>query len=114
MSRIFLQSYAAGKWLPPSGTITELKSAVTGTVMAELGSEGPDFAAMAAHARQVGGPLLRRLTFHERAAMLKALAGFLNDRSEELYELSYDTGATRADATDRHRRRHRHAVRLRL
>ena len=99
MSRIFLQSYAAGKWLPPSGTITELKSAVTGTVMAELGSEGPDFAAMAAHARQVGGPLLRRLTFHERAAMLKALAGFLNDRREVLYELSYDTGATRADAT---------------
>ena len=27
MSRIFLQSYAAGKWLPPSGKISELKSA---------------------------------------------------------------------------------------
>ena len=37
------------------------------------------------------------MTFHERAQMLKALANAVMARKEELYELSYDTGATRAD-----------------
>lgn len=98
MSRIFLQSYAAGKWLPPSGKISELKSAVTGKVVAEIGSGGLDFGAMTQHARDVGGKILRRHTFHERAAMLKALALYLNERRDALYELSYDTGATKADS----------------
>ena len=53
---------------------------------------------MANHAREVGGHVLRRTTFHERAALLKALAQYLNERRETLYELSYDTGATKADA----------------
>jgi oxepin-CoA hydrolase/3-oxo-5,6-dehydrosuberyl-CoA semialdehyde dehydrogenase len=38
------------------------------------------------------------MTFHERARMLKALAEALTARKEELYELSYNTGATRADS----------------
>ena len=41
MSRIFLQSYAAGKWLPPSGTVSELKSAVTGKVVRGYGEPRP-------------------------------------------------------------------------
>ena len=49
-------------------------------------------------AREQGGPALRALTFHERARMLKALAEALTARKEELYELSYNTGATKADS----------------
>jgi oxepin-CoA hydrolase/3-oxo-5,6-dehydrosuberyl-CoA semialdehyde dehydrogenase len=98
MSRIFLQSYAAGKWLPPAGKISELKSAVTGKVVAEIGSGGLDFGAMANHAREIGGRVLRKTTFHERAQLLKALAQYLNEHREALYELSYDTGATKADS----------------
>jgi oxepin-CoA hydrolase/3-oxo-5,6-dehydrosuberyl-CoA semialdehyde dehydrogenase len=98
MSRIFLQSYAAGKWLPPSGKISELRSAVTGKVIAEIGSGGLDFAAMTNHAREVGGHVLRKTTFHERAQLLKALAQYLSERRDALYELSYDTGATKADS----------------
>ena len=49
------------------------------------------------HAREVGGPALRKLTFHERAWMLKDLANAVMARKEELYELSYATGATRGD-----------------
>ena len=49
------------------------------------------------HARRVGGPALRRMTFHQRAWMLKDLANAIMARKEELYELSYDTGATRTD-----------------
>ncbi|MGZ8999233.1 MAG: aldehyde dehydrogenase family protein, partial [Allosphingosinicella sp.] len=49
------------------------------------------------HARNVGGPALRQMTFHQRAWMLKDLANAVMARKEELYELSYETGATRTD-----------------
>ena len=52
---------------------------------------------MLRHAREVGGPALRKLTFHERARMLKALGLAIMARKEELYELNYLTGATRKD-----------------
>jgi oxepin-CoA hydrolase/3-oxo-5,6-dehydrosuberyl-CoA semialdehyde dehydrogenase len=40
------------------------------------------------HGRRVGGPALRELTFHQRAALLKALASTLREHREELYALS--------------------------
>ena len=97
MTVLSLNSFAAGKWVAPSGSLTSLKSAVDGRVIAELGAE-LDFAAMIEHARAVGGPALRALTFHERAAKLKALAQYLNERRDALYELSYETGATKPDS----------------
>ena len=65
--------------------------------MATTGSGELDFAGMLKHAREVGGPALRTLTFHERARMLKALGQAIMARKEELYELNYLTGATRKD-----------------
>ena len=62
---------------------------------AEVSSEGLDFGAMLAHGRRVGGPALRRMTFHQRALMLKAIGQALLERKEELYALSRATGATR-------------------
>jgi oxepin-CoA hydrolase/3-oxo-5,6-dehydrosuberyl-CoA semialdehyde dehydrogenase len=53
---------------------------------------------MLAHARNVGGPALRALTFHQRAALLKALAKRLSEVKEEFYSLSLRTGATRSDS----------------
>jgi oxepin-CoA hydrolase/3-oxo-5,6-dehydrosuberyl-CoA semialdehyde dehydrogenase len=53
---------------------------------------------MLAHAREVGGPNLRRLTFHERAGLLKAIAKLLGEHKDELYQLSYATGATKGDS----------------
>ena len=61
------------------------------------GSNGVDFGGMLRHAREVGGPALRKLTFHERARMIKALGLAIMARKEELYELNYLTGATRKD-----------------
>ena len=98
MTILSLQSFVAGKWIGPAGPSKKLKSAISGEVIAELGSAGLDFAEMAEHARKVGAPALRKLTFHERAARLKALAQYLNERRDPLYELSYDTGATKADS----------------
>jgi len=66
-------------------------------VIAQAGNDALDVQAMLDHARGTGGPALRRMTFHDRARMLKALAGYLNERKQALYDLSYDTGATLSD-----------------
>lgn len=97
MKPLKLLNYAEDRWIEGMGARPEVLSAVTGDVFAHTGSGGLDFAAMLRHARTVGGPALRRLTFHERAHMLKALAQAIMARKEELYELNYATGATRSD-----------------
>ncbi len=55
-------------------------------------------AAALEHGRLVGGPALRALTFHQRAALLKSLAAYLREHRDELYELSTRTGATLGDS----------------
>ena len=93
-----LQSFMAGRWRSGGGDGTALRDATTGEVIASASSEGLDFAGMLDYARTVGGPNLRRLTFHERAACLKALAKLLTEKKDALYRLSYATGATKADS----------------
>jgi oxepin-CoA hydrolase/3-oxo-5,6-dehydrosuberyl-CoA semialdehyde dehydrogenase len=98
MKPITLQNYAEGRWVAGSGAMAELRSAVNGDVVALASSQGLDFGAIAAYARTVACSKLQAMTFHDRARMLKALAEALTARKEELYELSYNTGATRADS----------------
>jgi len=98
MSIMQLESYACGKWVAPSGNVRKIRSAVTGEEIASAGSDGLDFQAMLDYAKEKGGTALRKMTFHDRARMLKALATYLNERREPLYELSYKTGATLADS----------------
>ena len=93
-----LESYAAGHWRAGRGEGAALKDASTGEVIARTSSEGFDFGAMLEFARSVGGPALRRLSFHERAGLLKDLAKALAADKEEFYRLSYATGATKADS----------------
>jgi oxepin-CoA hydrolase/3-oxo-5,6-dehydrosuberyl-CoA semialdehyde dehydrogenase len=97
MKPLKLMNFAEGQWYA-SSNLTDVLSAVNGEVVAQTGSDGLDFAAMADYARKVGGPALRKLTFHQRALMLKALAAAIMARKEELYEISYSTGATRTDS----------------
>ncbi len=92
-----LESYVAGRWVAPSDEGVPLADAATGEPVARISSAGIDVATMLDHARTVGGPALRKLTFHERALLLKELALKLNDAKEELHELSLHTGATRKD-----------------
>lgn len=92
-----LQSFAAGSWHQASEEGRPLYSAVDGEVVAHISSEGLDFGEMLHYARAVGGAGLRKLTFHQRAMMLKALAKHLMEHKESFYELSYATGATRKD-----------------
>jgi oxepin-CoA hydrolase / 3-oxo-5,6-dehydrosuberyl-CoA semialdehyde dehydrogenase len=92
-----LLNYALDRWTPGEGSLAEISSAIDGAPVATTGSGGLDFAGMLTHAREVGGPALRKMTFHERARMLKALGQAILARKEELYELNYLTGATRKD-----------------
>ncbi len=92
-----LLNYAADGWVAATGGTAQLRSAITGAVVAETGSQGLDFAAMLDHARRVGGPALRAMTFHARARMIKSLAEAIMARKDELYALSWATGGTRAD-----------------
>ena len=94
-----LQSFAAGRWVNGTRDVVALRDATTGAVVANSSAAGLDYRAMLEHARKVGGPNLRKLTFHERAGLLKALAKSLGDHKEELFRLSYSTGATRSDSS---------------
>jgi oxepin-CoA hydrolase/3-oxo-5,6-dehydrosuberyl-CoA semialdehyde dehydrogenase len=98
MKTIQLLNYARDRWLPgDAASLVELPSAIDGSPVALTGSGGLDFAGMATYAREVGGPALRRMTFHDRARMLKALGLAVLARKEELYALNYATGCTRKD-----------------
>ncbi len=97
MSALSLQSYALAQWTGGAGPATLIASAVTGDPVARFAPAALDFHAMADYARAVGGPNLRKLTFLERAAAVKALGTAIMDRKEELYALNFHTGATRKD-----------------
>ena len=93
-----LQHFAENQWVFGSDDGQPLVSAVDGSAIASITSAGLDFADMLDYARRVGGPNLRRYTFHERANMLKSLAKYLMEHKKALYELSTKTGATRSDS----------------
>src|SRR5438270_6275398 len=96
MKTVQLLNYERDRWIAGEGAV-EIASAIDGAPVATTGSGGLNFAGMLQHAREIGGPALRKLTFHQRARMLKALGLAIMARKEELYELSYQTGATRKD-----------------
>lgn len=93
-----LKNYAEGQWVTAKAEGDVLYNAITGEAIYTASSEGLDFGAMMQYARKVGGPALRKLTFHERGRMLKALAMYLTERKEYFYEISALSGATRADS----------------
>ncbi|WP_433228099.1 phenylacetic acid degradation bifunctional protein PaaZ [Actinomadura formosensis] len=93
-----LPSYVSGTWHVPPDEGAPLTDAVTGEEIGRLSSTGIDMAAALEHGRRTGGPALRELTFHQRAALLKQLGLHLREHREELYALSARTGATLADS----------------
>src|SRR6185436_1298338 len=93
-----LKSYARGEWVEGTGKFTDLIHALSGEKIAEASSEGLDFKEMLDYARNVGNPNMRKLTFHERARMLKEMAKYLMERKDEFYKLSEATGATKTDS----------------
>ena len=93
-----LQSYVQGKWVNGEGEGKSLYNAINGEVIAEATSKGLDFGDILSYAREVGSPALRKLTFHERGRMLKALAFHLLEKKAEFYKVSAYSGATKMDS----------------
>ncbi|MFO0124089.1 MAG: phenylacetic acid degradation bifunctional protein PaaZ [Inhella sp.] len=92
-----LQSLVADRWIGAAPK-QALRSAINGRVVAHTHDEALDFAEMVAHARGPGLKNLLATHFQDRARVLKALAGFLMERKEQLYAISAHTGATRSDS----------------
>ena len=93
-----LENYITGKWIKGDGDGQILYDAVTAEEITIATTEGLDFASMLDYGRRVGNPALRKMSFHERGRMLRALAIYLNERKEKFYQVSYKTGATKADS----------------
>lgn len=93
-----LNNYALGQWIPSTDNGEVLYNAINGEALYLADSVDVDFAAAMEYGRTVGSKALRKMTFHERGRMLKALAIYLQERKETYYQISAYTGATRADS----------------
>src|SRR2546423_15532970 len=89
-----LRSYVGGAWTEPADEGRPVLDAVTGEEVARVSSAGIDLAAALDYGRASGGPALRELTFHQRAALLQSLGQPLREHRPELYALSAPTRAT--------------------
>jgi oxepin-CoA hydrolase / 3-oxo-5,6-dehydrosuberyl-CoA semialdehyde dehydrogenase len=93
-----LENYVLGNWITGDGEGQPLYDAVNGETIVYATTKGLDFASVLQYGREVGNTALRKLTFHERGRMLKALALYLLEKKEKFYQISYHTGATKADS----------------
>ena len=98
MTLLSLSPQAAHSLVAQGALLIDIRSAVTGDVVAQASGGGLDMREVLAYAREVGCNNLRRLTFHQRADLLKKLAQYLTERKDQLYKLSFQTGATRTDS----------------
>lgn len=95
---VFAENYVCGVWTRGSGKPVDLYDAITGQSFGFANAEGLNMRDVLQHARTAGGSALRKMTFHERGRMLRALALYLTDRKSDYYDLSYRTGATKIDS----------------
>src|SRR3984957_4697145 len=93
-----LENYITGKWIEGDGDGQTLFNAVSGDAIATASTKNLDFESVLNFARTKGNPALRKMTFHERGNMLKALALHLRNHLDKFYAISYQTGATKVDS----------------
>jgi oxepin-CoA hydrolase / 3-oxo-5,6-dehydrosuberyl-CoA semialdehyde dehydrogenase len=93
-----LGNYITGNWIPGDGEGQNLYNAVTNEIIGTATTKGLDFRSITEYARTTGNPALRKMTFHARGNMLKALALHLRNHLEKFYTISYQSGATKADS----------------
>ncbi|WP_298815367.1 phenylacetic acid degradation bifunctional protein PaaZ [uncultured Roseibium sp.] len=93
-----LESFLSGSWRSGKGEGKLLLDAATGQPVANINADGLDLSGALAYGRSKGGTALRKMTFHERALMLKSLAQTLMEKKEIFYQESFATGATRKDS----------------
>ncbi|GGX76439.1 phenylacetic acid degradation bifunctional protein PaaZ [Massilia dura] len=92
-----LQSFIGGRWHGREAH-QPLHSALNNSLIYHTHAEAIDFGEVLDYGRKTGIRALMALDFQGRAARLKALALYLMERKEQLYEISRFTGATRPDS----------------
>lgn len=96
---IRIRSYVEDRWVDGEGPGERLLDPSTEELLATASTTGVDLGAALRHAREVGGPALRALTFAQRGAILKGLSGIIREHRDALLELAMRNGGnTRADA----------------
>ena len=99
IAMIELASFVSGKWQKGTGKAAELVNPSTEEVVATTSTEGIDFGAALAFARERGGPALRAMTFAQRGEMLRAMSRAIHAKRDELIGLAIANGGnTRGDA----------------
>ena len=93
-----LNSYIKGRWFQAETGFKDILSAIDSTVVAKISSAGIHFGEVIDYAKKVGGANLRKMTFHQRADVLKKIALHLDANKEKLYTLAFQTGATKRDS----------------
>src|SRR5438128_398944 len=94
-----LRSYVEDRWAEGQGALATLVNPATEEPLAQAGTGGIDFAAALRHAREVGGPNLRALTYAQRGELLRAWSRAIHAHRDELIELAMKNGGnTRSDA----------------
>ncbi len=91
-------NYVEGKWVEGRGEGQALFDASLNEKIAVASTDGIEVGAVLDYARKVGSPKLRKMTFHERGRMLKALALHLTEKKDHFYKVSAQTGATKVDS----------------
>jgi 3,4-dehydroadipyl-CoA semialdehyde dehydrogenase len=95
-----LRSHVCGAWHAASEGFVPLVNPSTEEQVARASSAGIDFGAVLEHARSMGGPALRAMTFAERGALLKGASKLLREHRDELLALSRDNnGTTKPDGS---------------
>ena len=93
-----LKSYVAGRWHDGTGKPVLLVNPATEAGLAEANADGIDHGAVLDHARAAGA-VLRRMSWAQRAAMIKGVQKLFHAHREALLDLSQQNGGnTRGDA----------------
>lgn len=95
-----LESYVNGRWQSGNTEGRALVNPVTGAEIARADASGIDLSAALDHARVKGGASLGALSFSQRGAVLKAIAGALQDKRSNYDQIAREnSGNTVADAS---------------
>jgi oxepin-CoA hydrolase/3-oxo-5,6-dehydrosuberyl-CoA semialdehyde dehydrogenase len=94
-----LASYVCGRWVAGKGSGSTLVNPATEEPLARASSDGLDFGAALAFARDRGGPALRAMTFRQRGELLRAMSRAIHAKRDELLSIAIANGGnTRSDA----------------
>ncbi|OGA48283.1 MAG: phenylacetic acid degradation bifunctional protein PaaZ [Betaproteobacteria bacterium RIFCSPLOWO2_12_FULL_63_13] len=95
-----LSNYVAGRWTEGRGTGVALLDPVLGTELARASTESIDFAGALEYGRHKGGPVLRALSYAERAGLLKSIAEVLSANRKTYLDIALaNSGSPEGDAS---------------